>query len=311
MVKNRIQENIVLAPLTSFKIGGAARYFAAVENKEELLEVLAWAEKNRLPFQVVGGGSNLLVSDRGFDGLVIKMANAGLSVRGERIECGAGAPLAKALSVSVGHALAGLEWAIGIPGTVGGAIIGNAGARGSTIADIIETVAAYNYKQKRSEILSRSLCRFGYRGSLFKEVEGYVIISAILKLQLDKKEEIERREQIFLNQRLSSQPKLPSAGSVFKNIDAAAVSNSQAIRLAEKEKMIVDGQIPAGWLIDHLGLRGKKIGGAKISLEHANFIVNAGDATAEDVVMLVSFIKQQVRTKLGVQLHEEIRYVGF
>ncbi|MEA3464097.1 MAG: UDP-N-acetylmuramate dehydrogenase [Patescibacteria group bacterium] len=312
-VESKIEQNIPLAPLTTFKIGGPAKFFISVNTKEDLLGAYRWAKKNKEQVFILAGGSNVLINDNGVDGLVIKINNSGMAVKGERIECGAGASLSKAVRSTIGNNLSGLEWASGIPGAVGGAVRGNAGAYGLSMSDFIEIIEVFNKKKKKFEIFSNKDCKFCYRGSIFKKKNNYLIWSAVLKMKKSEFIKINSLIEKYSEMRAKNQPKLPSAGCVFKNLDFVNLRQNTPIyaNKAVEAGAVKGGKVGAGWLINELGLKGKIIGGAKISLEHANFIVNTGKATAENVIMLISFIKQQVRTKFGVQLQEEIQYFGF
>lgn len=314
-IENKIQENISLAPFSTFKIGGPAEFFVEVEEKEELEEATKWAKEKKKKFFILGGGSNVLISDKGVDGLVIKLLNNEIKIKGERIECGAGASLAKAASAAIAENLSGLEWAIGIPGaTVGGAVRGNAEAFEVGMGDIVETAEALDMKSRKFKIFSNRDCGFSYRESVFKENENLIIWRIVLKLKKERQDEIQKLVKKSIEHRTGKYPKLPSAGSVFKNIPAKIFRETNPIlyeKIMEEGKITRQGNIGAGLLIDVLGLKGKTIGGAKISLEHANFIVNTGKAKAEDIIILISFIKQQVRDRLKIQLQEEIRYLGF
>jgi len=310
-----IQENIKLAPYTSFKIGGKARYFVEVGDKNELEEALQHALKNKLDFFVLGGGSNVLISDKGFDGLIIKLItkNSELKItENNSIECFAGENLASVVNFVRDNSLSGLEWAVGIPGTIGGAVRGNAGAFGGDMKDIVDRVECIciddNLKKK---IFPTNECGFEYRNSVFKNPPNLIIVSVILKLKKGDKNEIQNKMKEIIFQRNEKNPKnAKSGGSFFTN---PIVNDEKLLEKFERDsgKKISNNIIPAGWLIQEAGLTGKKIGGAIISEKHANFIVNTGNATAEDIIMLASIIKQKVRTKLGVQLVEEVKFLGF
>ncbi len=305
----KIQKNISLSKYTSFKIGGAARFFCVAENNEEIKEVLEFAKKNRLKVFVLGGGSNLLISDEGFNGLVMRIMNNELRIKNNKIFVGSGLSLAKLVSESVKNNLTGLEMMAGIPGTVGGAIVNNAGAFGKCIGDVVESVEILETGK-----LNSKECNFSYRGSIFKEDKKYIILNAVLKLE--KGNEAESRKMILeiLKSRKEKQPlEYPNAGSVFKN---PVVDDNHLAKLKKEfprlNKIVKNNTIPAGWLIEQVEeLKNKKIGGVMISEKHCNFIVNTGNAKAEDVIILTSLIKQKVRNKFGIQLKEEIEYVGF
>ncbi|MDO9231626.1 MAG: UDP-N-acetylmuramate dehydrogenase [bacterium] len=318
-----IQKNISLAPLTTFKIGGPAKYFVEAGSEDEILEALDFAKENNLEIFVLGGGSNILVSDEEFSGLVIRLsqkqkpeakllASPKLSF-GFFLECWAGSSLSNVVNFCVKNSLSGMEWASGIPGTVGGAIRGNAGIPLGCMADNIESVKVLEIENKKYKTLKNSECGFSYRNSIFKENNDLIIVSAVLKLEKGDQEEISKKIKELIENRLKvvhPNPKEPSSGSFFKN---PKVDNPELITNFEKDtgQKAIDGKIPAGWLIDEVGLRGKKIGGAQVSEKHANFVVNVGNAKAQDIVMLSSVIKMKVRDELGVQLSEEIQYVGF
>jgi UDP-N-acetylmuramate dehydrogenase len=313
MFDSKIQQNIPLAPLTTFKIGGPAKYFVKIETKEELAAAFDWARENKEPVFILAGGSNVLINDKGADGLVVKICNSGIKVMGQRLDCGAGAGLMAAARMAISENLTGLEWAIGIPGTVGGAVRGNAEAFSSPMSNIVETVELFNIQKKRFEIFSNKECKFTYRHSFFKENSDYLIWNVVLKMTRGNAHKIKNLIEKNLRFRSKANPKLPNAGSIFKNIPLAYLSKIN-VNLADEAAEVSDirnGNVGSGWIIDKLGVKGKTIGGAKVSLEHANFIVNTGKATAEDVIMLISFIKQQARDKFGAQLREEIEYLGF
>ena len=313
-MEGKVQKNIPLAQFTTFRIGGPAKFFIEVKEKNDLLEAIKWAKENKEKFFILGGGSNVIINDKGVDGLVIKMANDNITVHGERMEAGAGATLARAVRLATGENLSGLEWAAGIPrATIGGAVRGNAGAFNSSMAEVMETAEVFNVKKEKFELFSNKDCRFNYRESIFKEDNNYLIWNVVFKLEKGNKLEIESSVNKFLESRQSRQPKLPSAGSVFKNLslDYLKENNANIADLASQAGVVKEGKVGAGWLIELAGLKGKKIGGAKVSLEHANFIVNTSQAMAEDIIMLISYIKQQVRNRFNIQLQEEVQYLGF
>lgn len=311
-IKDKIKEQVALAPLTTFKIGGAAKYYIEITTIEELKAAVDWANSEKISFYIFAGGSNILVDDLGFDGLIIKMGNRGLAVKGERLEMGAGLEMAQAISAAASNSLSGLEWAIGIPGSVGGAVRGNAGAFGSSIESVVETVEVFSVKKADFRIMSRNDCGFEYRDSIFKSTDDFIIFSVTLKLLKGNSAEINGKQAKYQRHRDQTQPKLPSAGCIFKNLlfDDIKIKNADLADEINEEKLVKQGKVGAGWLISKLDLGGLKIGGSKISLEHANFIVNTGKASAADVVMLISYIKQQARDELGIQLQEEIMYLG-
>ena len=293
----KFKKNVSLAKHTTFKIGGPAKYFYIAKTKQDLIKAIKTAKELNLLFFVLGGGSNLLVADKGFDGLVIKCQMSVINFlqlkAGFKIVAGAGLPLEKLVNTSVEKGLTGMEWAIGIPGTLGGAIRGNAGAFGSSIADIIKEVEVLEITENSSQqtkIFKNKDCKFGYRDSIFKHNSNLIILSAEIQLKKENKKEIQKKMKEHLKQRKKTQPLgFPSAGSIFKNPKGFS----------------------AGELIEKCGLKGKKINGAQISEIHSNFIVNLGQAKAKDVEKLIKLVKQKVKQKLGIELGEEIQYLGF
>ena len=310
-----IQNNVPLAPYSTFKIGGPAEHFIEVKAKEDLIEAIKWAHDNNKKIHILGGGSNLLINDAGVKGLVIKLANEEVKIGDEMMLCGAGLKLNKALKEAALNNLSGLEWVAGIPGaTVGGAIRGNAEALSSPISKIVESVEVYDVKLEKFKTMSKEECCFEYRESIFKRNDQLIVWQAALKMEKTGQEEIKEKMLANLKFRKGSNPPEPSAGSIFKNVPLKMIEENNK-ELAEKVKELGIarlGNVGAGLIIDKiLSLKGKQIGGAKISELHANFIVNIGDASAEDVATLISYIKQQCRDKLGIQLQEEIQYFGY
>lgn len=311
-VAGKIQSGVLLAPLTTFKIGGPAKYFVEAASAAELVEAINWAKKNQEKYFILGGGSNLLISDWGYNGLVIKNKSRELALDGETISCDSGLPLAALLAEASRRGLSGLEWAAGIPGTVGGAIRGNAGAHGASISLNLEQANVYQPGENKIETFTNEQCKFTYRHSIFKD-SNLLVLGGTFKLKTGQEQTIRQTVKEYLALR-AGQPNSPSAGCVFKNIFLEQLKTDNGrkfITKAENDKVIKGDKVSTGWLISTLGLRGKKIGGAKISLDHANFIINTGEATAADVITLMSLIKQKIRVEAGIQLASEIEYLDY
>jgi UDP-N-acetylmuramate dehydrogenase len=308
----KIRKNVKLAPYTTFKIGGAAKFFVEAKDEKDILEALEFAQEKNLPVFVLGGGSNVLVSDQGFEGVVIKIKDLRFKIYDLGIECGSGFSLSQSVSESVKDGLTGLEWAAGIPGTVGGAVRGNAGAGayGGTMGEVVESVSVLDSKDLRFKIYDLRKCKFEYRSSIFKQNSNLIILSVKLKLRKGDKKKSQKLAREILAKRKKNHPEFSSPGSFFKN---PVVKDRKLIKEFEIDtgKKIKGDKIPAGYLIDRVGLRGKKVGRAMISEKHANFIVNTGKATVDNVVTLVAMAKTRVRDKYGIQLEEEVQYVGF
>jgi UDP-N-acetylmuramate dehydrogenase len=241
------------------------------------------------------------------------MQNAKFKIQKEnskfKIVCGAGLPLMKLVLKCSKIGATGLENLAGIPGTLGGAIWGNAGAFGREIGDLVEKVKVLELKNSKLKIkeLKKKDCKFGYRESIFKKKKNWIILEAILRLKKGNKREIREKIKKILKLRREKQPlEFPSAGSVFKNVPVKDLPKK--IRKKFKDK-IKDGFLPVGFLIDIAGLKGYRIGGAKISEKHANFIVNLGKAKAKDVLELIKLIKRKIKRKFGIELKEEIQII--
>ncbi|MFA5878144.1 MAG: UDP-N-acetylmuramate dehydrogenase [Candidatus Staskawiczbacteria bacterium] len=305
-----VKENVSLNSQTTFKIGGPAKYFFVAKDKKGIIKAIKAAKEFKLPFFILGSGSNVLVSDKGYDGLVIKMQNPEIKVQGINICADAGALVRKVTDVAVENNLTGFEWASGIPGTIGAAIYGNIGAFGSTMAGNIKSVEFVdirNWKIKRCTIKE---CKFDNKNSIFKVNKNLIILSAIIKLEKGEREEISREIKRFLEYRKNNHPlEFPSAGCVFKNYDKKITNKNLLKKYPELIEFNKGSRIPTSYLIDKAGLKGKTIGGAKISEKHANFIINTGAAKAEDVVKLIKIMKKGVKNKFGIVLQEEIQHL--
>jgi len=287
-----IKQNEPLSKHTTFAIGGPAKYFAAVKTKEEVLEAIDFAESKKLPFFALGGGSNILINDGGYDGLIIKIQIGGVKVGEDTITAGAGVLLSQLVNESANKGLSGLEWAVGIPGTIGGAVNGNAGAYGRSISEsareiVVLAESGGEWKEKK---YSNKECGFEYRKSKFKHLANReIVLEVVLNLQKSDTEKVrgEIRNTIF--QRKGKIPAQPSAGCVFKNIKK-------------------DGQLVSavGKLVEECGLKGVKSGNAEIPHLHGNYVINLGGAKSEDVLKLINLCKQKVKDRFNLELEEEI-----
>jgi len=321
-IKN-IQKNIFLASYTTFKIGGPAKYFYYAKNTKDLIKIIKIAKIKKVPFFILGCGSNILVSDEGFNGLVIKIQNFNQRLITSwvtkfkiqeynskfKIICDSGVLLCKLIRETSKLGASGLEWFVGIPGTISGAIYGNAGwsKNEKNIGDLVKNVIVLRNNLQIK--ISQKQCKFNYRDSIFKH-NNDVILSAELQLQKKDPLEIKRKTREILAIRKKNCLYGNSAGCIFKNIPCKKIDKKLFKKYSEL-KNFDNNFIPAGYLIDQCGLKGKKIGEAMVSKNHANFIINTGQAQAKDVIILISLIKQKVRDKFNIQLQEEIQYVGF
>ncbi len=303
-----IKENVALAPFTTFKIGGPAKYFVEVKSKSELLEALEWAKENNEKTFILSGGSNVLFCDSGFSGLIIRLKLNSISVIGNIIEAGAGASLPEVIMRVCKAGLSGMESMYGIPGTVGGAVRGNASAYGTEVKDVLKTVSAINTETKKVREFTNNECEFEYRNSFFKQNTEWVILSA--KFMLEKKNAkicVKTAEETLAKRNSSQLQNILSAGSFFMNPNAP--EHIQRMFTEERGQKARSGRVPAGWLIEKVGLKDARQSGARVSKQRANYIINSGNATAKDVLTLAERIKQEVKQKFGIELEEEVKIV--
>lgn len=290
-----IQERVSLSRLTSLHVGGPARYVIPVNSANEAVEAIAFAREKNLPFFILGKGSNTLFPDTGYDGVILLMSNRAISIEGNRVTAGAGTFMRMLVNKALEHNLRGLEELAGIPGTVGGAVRGNAGTWDTDIKKVL--VEAHVLKpQPNGEYALVTMpeheCEFGYRHSIFKSHPDWVVVEAVFELTSGDAAQGQALVAKDLAQRHTKQPyDAPSAGSVFKNPD--------------KEHGIFSGK-----LIEAAGLKGLQVGGAQISPKHGNFIVNRGGAKAADVKSLIREVQEIVKNRFSVNLEPEIEIVG-
>ena len=308
-----VGRNILMKNYSTFHIGGSAQRFICVSTPDAVISAIQYANKERMPFFILGGGSNILFSDEGIQGLVIRIIGNSIERDGDIITASAGTSLGSAVAFARVNALAGLEWAAGIPGTIGGAVRGNAGAYGGQMVDSVLSVDVYDSARGDRQEYSCRDCSFSYRSSIFKKNKNLVVLAVTLKLQRGNKDEISEKIGYILEQRRKKIPALPSIGSIFQNImnqgDIDTIlSREPDIRWRYEEQW--GGKIAAGYLIEHSDLAREHVGDAAVSEQHANIIVNRGKATAEDVVRLITIIKKGVYEEYGVLLAEEIEFVG-
>lgn len=311
-----IAKKVKLSEYSTFKIGGEAKEFIEVKSEKDLSEALEYSRKNKLKFFILGGGSNVIFDDDGYEGLVIRMISSGGGVKISDLKSGvfkiwAGENLSSILTFSKENNLSGLEWAAGIPGTLGGAVRGNCGAFDGDMSQVVLNVDVLDEKNNfKTETFSNDKCKFSYRESLFKNNPNLIIVSIEIKLREGKKGEIENKMREIIEKRKVKQPKLQmgSVGSFFTN---PVVENENLRKRFEEEtgNRCVDKRIPAGWLIEEAGFKGRRIGNIMISDANANFIVNAGGATAKEAILAASIIKQRIRNEFGIQLREEVKFV--
>ncbi len=299
-----ILENIPLSPLTTFQIGGSARSFVEVKDEEEIVAALALARERGLAPLVLAGGSNVLVPDNGLDALVIRIVEGEYTIHDATIETSAGCNLLQLIRAASARGLGGWEKLAGIPGTIGGAVRGNAGAFGTEIKDLTTAVRALNIETGEAREFSNVECAFAYRHSFFKDNPQWIITRVTLKLDLN----IPAESQDLIEATIAEREKrhlqnVKAAGSYFMN----PVAPPEIVAMFEQEKGAKsrDNRVPAGWLIEKAGMKGAAVGGAIASLQHPNYLVNQGNATAQDVRNLAQKIKESVKNQFGIDLAEE------
>ena len=305
------KKNIPLAPYTSLRIGGPAEYFFEAKNKDALREALLLAKKENIPITILGGGQNVLIRDKGIRGLVIAMRMKHITIEDKKVYAEAGAVIGELLSKTVAAGLAGLEWAGGLPGTIGGAVFGNAGTFGHAFGEFVTYVEVLRDDFTFQKV-SQEKCTFEYRTSAFKSTrKSDVIVGAELLLVKGDPTVLQKNLRERIQWRTAHHPPYQSAGCIFKNPAEQHYHKVSLDVIEERRPVEWFGRVPSGWLIDRAGLKGLRVGGAKVSEVHANFVMNDQNATAEDIIMLISIIKERVHRKFGVLLQEEVQYFGF
>lgn len=309
-----VTENEPMNKHTSFRVGGPARLYFVAKTSDELLKAVQAANAASVPWAIYGGGSNLLVSDDGYQGLLIQAANRVVEISGNTVKAEAGAITVMVARKSVDAGLTGFEWAIGVPGTIGGAVYGNAGCYGGEMKDVVTSVDALHVASGKRVTLSNTECEFGYRESLFKR-EPHVILGCSLELAPSPDVEASKaRLNEIIEKRKESQPMAKSScGCVFKNFDFEDESELDILRRSVEvpEAMLKHKRLSAGWLVEQVGMKGHKIGNVQVSEKHGNFFENHGDARAQDILALISYVKMKVRDELGIELQEEVQLLGF
>lgn len=285
----RITLNQSLAQYTTFRIGGPADYFLEPADEQDIINILKYADKNKIPHYIMGNGSNVLISDSGIRGIVLNLESAFsyLKIDKEKniVVAGAGVKMAKFVDFCINHNLAGVEMLAGIPATIGGALVMNAGCYGGETADCVVNVKVI--KNFEIKLLSKNECGFAYRNSNLK---NSVVLHGEFQLNNGNQELLNQKRKEFIIHRNQHQPvEIPNAGCIFKN----PPNNKAAI------------------LIDKCGLKGVSVGGASVSYKHANFIVNQNNASANDVIQLIKKVKHTVFQQTGINLELEIKPIGF
>lgn len=287
--EDRVRLSEPMKKHTTFRIGGAADYFVMPRTNEEVRQAVAVCRERQVPYSIVGNGSNLLVSDEGYRGVVIQIFKemSRAEVKGTHIRAQAGASLAKIAGIALEAGLCGFEFAAGIPGTLGGACVMNAGAYGGEMKDVLVNVTVLD-EEGRIITINKEALELGYRTSIIAK-KGYVVLEAVIELREGNQEEIRRLMNELKDKRTSKQPlEYPSAGSTFKRPEGYF----------------------AGKLIQDAGLRGFRVGDAMVSEKHCGFVINAGEASAAEVDLLMKQVSEKVQAQFGVKLEPEVKRLG-
>ena len=297
-----------LAEYTRFGIGGPADIYAETGAPESFIEALRIARASGLETVVIGGGTNLIVSDEGFRGVVLKLASDRMERNGLSVYFESGASLQTLVDFTIDHGLKGLETMTGIPGSAGAAIYGNAGAYGHAIAEAVETVRFFDGHTVRE--FGNVECQFRYRESIFKKCKEWIIFSASLSMKPGDPAELRAAADRILSTRNKKYPPtMKCAGSIFKNFLFAELPPEVAAQVPST--VVIEGKVPSAWFLEQVGAKGMSRGDIHVADYHANLIFNGGQGTARDLTIVIAELKERVRARWGIPLEEEVQYVGF
>jgi UDP-N-acetylmuramate dehydrogenase len=301
-----VLENVPLARYTRFEVGGPARILVDAASETALTDVLNAIAESGEQYAIIGGGTNLVASDHGYPGVVVRYTNAALELAGDTVKVAAGAVLQDLVDASIAHGLKGLETMTGIPGWVGGAVYGNAGAYGHSIQ---ERVASVRYLERGCvhEISNRD-CEFAYRESRFKRRKDWVILSVTLRLEFADAEELRSTASGILKIRNEKYPPtMRCAGSIFKNLLWSELPD--AVRALVPAAVVREGKVPSAYFLEQAGAKGLRRGGVCVADYHANLIYNEGGGTAQEVGALIAELKRRVHDQFGLDLEEEVQFL--
>lgn len=297
-----------------YRIGGKARYFCEPRNADDIMSAIRWAFAHRVPFLFLGAGTNMLFSEKGYDGLIMQYANRHIRKEPGGVRVSAGTSMSDVVAYYMAHGFSDLAWAGGLPGTVGGALFGNAGCFGGEMKDGVVSAESIFYDFASGtvdrHIRSAIECEFAYRNSIFKRTGTEIIASVLLRATSGDRNAVRAEVRRCIAYRKQFQPiEYPSAGSTFKNIPVELVADCVREEFASVVKVDPFPVIPVAAVLDRLNLKGVRIGGAEISEKHPNFFINRGNATFADVLGLIALAKRKALRRYGIVLEEEIRIV--
>jgi UDP-N-acetylmuramate dehydrogenase len=300
-----------LKNLTTLKVGGPAKWFSTIQNEKDLIEIINFTKKNKIKWRIIGDGTNLVPNDNGFNGLIIKNEIKGFNKVKNKIIVGAGQNLTKFIFKIEQLGLAGMEKMAGIPGTIGGAIYGCAGAYGQEIKNCLTRVKIFN--GNKTLWLSKKQCQFGYRESIFKKKNNWIILEAEFKFKKSNPRKLQKISKDIIKIREKKYwPGLLCPGSFFKNViikEIKPISLRKKFLVKIPKDKIMFGKVPAGYLLETVDAKGMKIGKIMVANHHGNLIYNKGGGTTRDIKKLSKTLKTKVLKKFGIKLQEEVQYL--
>jgi UDP-N-acetylmuramate dehydrogenase len=303
-----VLRDVPLSHYTRFGIGGPADIFVETGDPDRFIEALQIARASGLETVVIGGGTNLVVSDHGFRGVVLKLSNRQIRAAGTSVYVESGATLQALVDFTVDHALKGLETMTGIPGFAGAAIYGNAGAYGHSIQERIQSVRFFDGAGVRT--FNNAQCEFHYRESIFKRHKEWIIFSADLAMERGDAAELRATaDRILTTRNKKYPPTMKCAGSIFKNYLLAELPGPVAAEVPPN--VVIEGKVPSAWFLEQVGAKGMRSGDIHVADYHANLLYNAGNGTARELTGVIQELKHRVETRWGMPLEEEVQYVGF
>jgi UDP-N-acetylmuramate dehydrogenase len=304
----QVRRDCPLSEYTRFGIGGPAAILVETPEPDVFIEALRIARASGLPWVVIGGGTNLVVSDQGFAGVVLKLANLQIEANGSEVTADAGAVLQDLVDFTVDRGLAGLQTMTGIPGSVGAAIYGNAGAYGHSSQEIVKWVRFFDGEGIR--FFANAECQFHYRESIFKRHKEWIILQVGFVLQPGDPVVLrETADRILGVRNRKYPPTMKCAGSIFKNFLFAELPPAVAAQVPSTA--VIEGKVPSAWFLEQVGAKGMRCGGIQVADYHANLIYNEGNGTARELTGIIAELKKRVTDRWGISLEEEVQYVGF
>ncbi len=303
-----VSEHILLSRYTRFGIGGEAEAFVETPAEQSFIAALDIVKASGAAFVVIGGGTNLIVSDAGFRGVVLRFTAGGISSASDTVRAEAGAELQAVVDYTIGQGLQGLETMTGIPGSVGAAVYGNAGAYGHSINERVRAVRFFNGAVIRT--FGNSECEFHYRESIFKRHKEWIIFSTELAMTAAPADELRKTADGIFQIRLEKYPAtMKCAGSIFKNLILAELP--EAVQRQVPDRVVREGKVPSAYFLEQVGAKGIRNGGIQVAEYHANLIFNAGGGTARELCEVIADLKMRVMERFGLMLEEEVQYIGF